>query len=198
MRSITIILFISVNLISFACSNRSTEEDNSKSSGQPPVLESPFPDSNLNEIDGTSDTSKTIAENIADRPDMVQLASGLESAELIASLSGPGPFTIFAPVDSAFNAAGIRVKKSPGSRPDKKMHDLLVNHIVSGFYRTNDLRSGMELSTIQDGKIRISVENGSYRIDGSTIITKNIIAKNGVIHIIDQVLNPADSVSAPR
>lgn len=188
-------VFFLVFMALSSCANRGSKENGEDTTTQS-QLENPEPDSNKNKIDSSSDTSKTIVENIAERPDMAILRTGIESAELVATLSGPGPFTIFAPIDTAFKIAGIRVKKLQSSGPDKKLQEVLTYHILSGFYTTDDLKSGMELSTVEGKKIRIEIQDRQYMINGVPITTRNIIAKNGVIHVIDRVLNPADSVAA--
>lgn len=193
MRSIAIILIIFVNLLFQACTSRTSREDTGDSSSQAHELENPEPDSNRNQIDSSSDTSKTIVENIADRPDMSVLISGIEAAELSASLTGPGPFTLLAPTDTAFSQAGIQISKTRKPGPDKKMQGLIGYHLVSGFYRTDDLASGMELTTLEGRKVRVTVDNGIYRVNGVPITVKNIVAKNGVIHVIDEVLSPPDT-----
>lgn len=190
-----IILVIGALMVITSCSNRgSVDNQDDTSRQQAPVLENPETDT-LNQIDSSSDTSKTIVENIADRPDMATLTSGIESAELIASLSGPGPFTVFAPTDSAFKRSNLKVRKLQKAGPDKKLQNVLVYHIVSGFYTTDDLKAGLELSTVQGQKIRIGTENGNFLVNGTPIILKNIIAKNGVIHVIDSILTPPDTVA---
>ncbi|HEY1008273.1 MAG TPA: fasciclin domain-containing protein [Sphingobacteriaceae bacterium] len=195
MRSIAIILVIFVSLLFQACTSRSSREDTGDSSNQAAELENPEPDSNRNQIDSSSDTSKTIVENIADRSDMSVLTSKIETTDLTASLTGPGPFTLLAPTDTAFSQAGIRVSKNRKPGPDKKMQGILGYHLVSGFYRTDDLTSGMELTTLEGRKIRVTVDNGVYRVNGVPITVKNIVAKNGVIHVIDQVLTPPDTAA---
>lgn len=200
MRNFASVIICFLALCAFAsCTNRESVENSTDTTRQS-VLENPETDSNANKIDSSSDTSKTIVENIADRSDMATLRTGIESAELIATLSGPGPFTVFAPVDTAFKMAGIKVRTAERSRLDEKLQDRLLYHVLSGFYTTDDLKNGMELSTVQGKKIRVTIEGGQSRVNGANIITRNIIAKNGVIHVIDSVLNPADSTStsAPK
>lgn len=190
-----IVLAIGFLMVITSCSNRGTVENQGDTlPQQAPVLENLETDT-LNQIDSSSDTSKTIVENIAVRPDMTTLTTGIESSELIASLSGPGPFTLFAPTDSAFKRSDIKVRKLHKAGPDKKLQNVLVYHVISGFYTTDDLKAGLELSTVQGQKVKISTEGGNFLVNGTPIILKNIIAKNGVIHVIDSVLSPPDTVS---
>lgn len=137
-----------------------------------------------------SDTSRTVNENIAEHSELQTLTSAIETAELITTLSGAGPITIFAPSDSAFKSSGIAVKDLEKSGPDKQLQKRLTYHMVSGAYRTTDLKNGMEITTVHGGKIRIAVKDGKYEINGSTILAPNLISKNGVVHVIDKVLTP--------
>ncbi len=194
MRSIALFLLIFFELSFLGCNSRQAEERTGDSTVQVPVPENPEPDSMQNQIDSSSDTSKTIVENIADRADLSMLTAGIESAELTASLTGQGPFTVFAPADTAFSLSGTRIRNAQKPGPDKKMQVLLGYHMVSGFYTTNDLKPGMELTTLQGGKIRITMDNGTYLVNETPITTKNIIAKNGVIHVIEKMLTPPDTL----
>jgi len=116
------------------------------------------------------------------------LVTALEAANLVDTLKGAGPFTVFAPTDDAFNAL-----------PSGVLDDLLANvtaltevltyHVVSGKYMAADVVTLSTLTTLQGGNLTISVTNG-VEIDGANVVQTDIACSNGVIHVIDAVLIP--------
>ncbi len=110
------------------------------------------------------------------------LAGALTSAMLVETLQGPGPFTVFAPTDAAF----AKLAAVPSG---DALKNVLLYHVVSGAVGSGDLKAGM-VPTLLDGK---SVEvdlTGGVTINSSKVTAANIIAKNGVIHVVDTVLIP--------
>jgi uncharacterized surface protein with fasciclin (FAS1) repeats len=110
------------------------------------------------------------------------LAGALTSAKLVETLQGPGPFTVFAPTDDAF------AKLSAVPTGDA-LKNVLLYHVVSGAVGSGDLQAGM-VSTLLDGKSVTVDLKGGVKINAAKVTTANIIAKNGVIHVIDSVLIP--------
>ena len=110
------------------------------------------------------------------------LASALTSAQLVETLRGPGPFTVFAPTDDAF-------AKLAAVPTGDALEDVLLYHVVAGAVGSGDLQTG-KVSTLLAGK-SLSVDlKGGVKINASAVTAANIIAKNGVIHVIDSVLVP--------
>ena len=110
------------------------------------------------------------------------LAGALTSAGLVETLQGPGPFTVFAPTDDAF-------AKLAAVPTGDALKNVLLYHVVSGAVGSGDLTAGM-VPTLLDGK-SVSVDlKGGVKINTSKVTAANIIAKNGVIHIVDTVLVP--------
>ncbi len=110
------------------------------------------------------------------------LAGALTSAKLVEALQGPGPFTVFAPTDDAF-AKLAAVPKGDA------LKNVLLYHVVSGAVGSGDLTAGM-VPTLLDGKSLTVDLKGGVTINTSKVTAANIIAKNGVIHVVDTVLVP--------
>lgn len=110
------------------------------------------------------------------------LAGALTSAGLVETLRGPGPFTVFAPTDDAFG-------KLAAVPTGNALKNVLLYHVVSGAVGSGDLTAGM-VPTLLDGKSVAVDLKGGVKINTSKVTAANIIAKNGVIHVVDTVLIP--------
>lgn len=115
------------------------------------------------------------------------LAAALKAADLIPTLKGKGPFTVFAPTDAAF--AKIPKADLDALLKDKaKLQAVLTYHVVSGKVMSTDLRSG-EVKTVQGSTVMISTLGGAM-INDAKVVGADVAADNGVIHAIDTVLMP--------
>jgi len=117
------------------------------------------------------------------------LATALGEAGLVATLKGPGPFTVFAPTDEAF-------AKLPAGALDKLLADkeklkaVLLYHVVAGKVTAKDVVKLTSAKTVQGGTVAISAKGGKVMVNASTVTTADVMASNGVIHVIDTVLVP--------
>ncbi len=114
--------------------------------------------------------------------------------DLVTALSGDGPFTVFAPTDAAF--ASLLTDLNFGSLddvPEATLRNILEYHVISGnALRSGDLNDGQTANTLLGESVSVSVANGSVQINDSNVRTADVEASNGVVHIIDQVLLPAE------
>lgn len=117
------------------------------------------------------------------------LAKALEEAGLVETLKGAGPFTVFAPTDEAFAALPAGTLDSLLADRDE-LTKVLTYHVVSGRVTSDQVTMLTEAETVQGSKLSISVENGQVRINDATVVTADVEASNGVIHVIDRVLIP--------
>lgn len=116
------------------------------------------------------------------------LATALTAADLITTLKGPGPFTVFAPTDEAF--AKVPKEKLDALLKDKvALTKVLTYHVVSGKVMAQDVKAGL-CKTIQGDSINVTVDNGKVKVDSANVTKTDITADNGVIHVIDTVLMP--------
>ncbi|MDQ2664810.1 MAG: fasciclin domain-containing protein [Gemmatimonadota bacterium] len=119
------------------------------------------------------------------------LAAALKAAGLIETLEGPGPFTVFAPTDAAF--AKLPAGTVEGLLADKeKLTSILTYHVVSGKVMAADIvkSNGAKPKTVNGQELDIVVRDGKVYVNGAQVVTADVQASNGVIHIIDGVLLP--------
>jgi uncharacterized surface protein with fasciclin (FAS1) repeats len=116
------------------------------------------------------------------------LVQAVQAAGLVETLSGEGPFTVFAPTDEAF--AQIPQETLQAVLADKeKLTAILTYHVVPGKLMAADVVRSTQLQTVQGQSITVSTEGG-VRVDNANVIQTDIEADNGVIHVIDQVIMP--------
>ena len=119
------------------------------------------------------------------------LITAVIEADLVAALKGDGPFTVFAPTDAAFAALPDGVLE--GLLNDKEqLANILLYHVVSGKVMAEDVLTmdGAAVNTLLGQEIEINIEDGMVYINDAQVITTDIEASNGVIHVIDTVLVP--------
>ena len=118
------------------------------------------------------------------------LVAALEAAGLVDTLSGDGPFTVFAPTDDAFAAlpAGT-VETLLGDIPT--LTDILLYHVVSGNVMAADVVTLDSATTLQGDDLSVSVDGDTVRINDARVLITDIQAANGTIHVIDSVLIPS-------
>jgi uncharacterized surface protein with fasciclin (FAS1) repeats len=115
------------------------------------------------------------------------LATALTAAGLIDTLKGPGPFTVFAPTDAAF--AKIPKADLDALLKDKaKLTAVLTYHVVGGKVMAADVKAG-KVKSVQGSDITVTTANG-VMVDGAKVTAVDIVADNGVIHVIDSVILP--------
>jgi uncharacterized surface protein with fasciclin (FAS1) repeats len=115
------------------------------------------------------------------------LVAAVQAAGLADTLSGPGPFTVFAPSDEAF--AALPKDKLDALLKDKAaLTKLLTYHVVSGKVMAADVKAG-KVPTVNGASITLATEGG-VTVDGARVVQADIGASNGVIHVIDKVIAP--------
>ena len=115
------------------------------------------------------------------------LVAALTQAELVATLQGDGPFTVFAPTDDAFAAAGIDLVHSTTKRA-RPLTDILLYHVVSGAVPSSAVTDGMS-ATVNGDDLSFAVGEG-VMVNDANVVLADVPASNGVIHVIDKVLMP--------
>jgi uncharacterized surface protein with fasciclin (FAS1) repeats len=136
----------------------------------------------------TAPPTRNIVETLVDAGSFTNLALGLDASGLLAKLAGKGPFTLFAPSDEAFG------KLPQGAleqllRDQAKLRSVLAYHVTGGQRAAEDLRSG-DVKTVQGSALRLRVSKSKVQVNGARVTTADMVATNGVIHVIDEVLLP--------
>ncbi len=123
--------------------------------------------------------------------DHTTLVKALKQAELVTALSNAGPFTVFAPVNAAFD------KLPEGTleglmKDDKKaeLQDILQYHVALAVYRTENMQDGQVIGQANGDNITLNVKDGKVMVNNSANIVASIPASNGIIHVVDAVLLP--------
>lgn len=121
------------------------------------------------------------------------LVDAIKAADLVKTLQGKGPFTVFAPTDDAFSKLPKEtladLLKPAGKN---KLQAILQNHVVSGRMSAGDVTGKESLKSLQGDSLRIRTKGDTVRIGDAKITKTDIKADNGVIHAIDTVMLPAD------
>ncbi len=141
---------------------------------------------------------KTIADLAASAGTFKTLLAAAAAADLAGALSGPGPLTVFAPTDEAFEKLPPGTVKELLKAENKgKLADILKYHIIAGrvpLAKALELREG---ATLQGAKLQATFSDGRVLIGPATLLTADLEASNGIVHVIDQVLLPPDAAGKP-
>lgn len=134
--------------------------------------------------------TKDIVDTAVDAGNFTTLVAAVQAADLVETLKGEGPFTVFAPTDEAFAALPEGTVEDL-LKPENKdqLTAILTYHVVPGKMMSGDLSNNMMATTAQGGDVTIMTEGG-VTVDGANVVTADIEASNGVIHVIDKVLLP--------
>ncbi|GAC1593978.1 MAG: hypothetical protein NVS3B25_16330 [Hymenobacter sp.] len=148
-------------------------------------------------VDGVAMTAdKNIIQNASAAKSVSTLVAAVKAAGLVETLSGPGPFTVFAPTNAAFDKlpnGAVAGLMDPASK--EKLKDVLTYHVIPGRLVAADLKEGQELTTVNGEKLHISVKDGKVLVSNgkdapATVQIADVISINGVTHVIDGVVLP--------
>jgi uncharacterized surface protein with fasciclin (FAS1) repeats len=118
------------------------------------------------------------------------LVAAVKAAKLDGALSGPGPFTVFAPTDDAFKKLPAGTVESLLKDPEGKLKQILLYHVVSGKNMAADVAKMKSLKTLQGGNLTITASKDGVFVNKAKVIIADIKPDNGVCHAIDSVLMP--------
>lgn len=124
--------------------------------------------------------------------DFSTLVAAVSAAGLVETLQGEGPFTVFAPTNAAFDAlpAGLVDKLLMPENKDVLVK-ILTYHVVSGAIMAADVTAG-DVASVEGGMIAVTTNDGGVQVNGASVVSPDILASNGVIHVIDAVILPPD------
>jgi uncharacterized surface protein with fasciclin (FAS1) repeats len=119
------------------------------------------------------------------------LAKALTAAGLVETLKGDGPFTVFAPTDAAFAKLPAGTVESLLKPENKdKLTSILTYHVVSGEVKAAQVASMSSAATVNGDTVAFKAQNNKVTVDGANVVKADIVASNGVIHVVDTVLMP--------
>lgn len=142
---------------------------------------------------GSSHHHKDIVDTAVDAGQFKTLATALDTAGLVETLKGDGPFTVFAPTDAAFAklpAGTVESLLKPENQD--KLRAILTYHVVPGRVMAADVSGLEEAKTVNGEMLSISTEGSAVMIDNAMVTKADITASNGVIHVVDTVLLPPE------
>jgi uncharacterized surface protein with fasciclin (FAS1) repeats len=140
--------------------------------------------------------SSTIVGLASANSNLKVLTKALKASGLDKKLSGPGPFTVFAPTDKAFAAlppGALETLLKPANK--QKLVALLSYHVVSGQEKSTDLKSG-SVPTLAGKPVTVKVQASGVTVNNAKVIKADVLASNGVVHVIDKVLMPMPAKKA--
>jgi uncharacterized surface protein with fasciclin (FAS1) repeats len=134
--------------------------------------------------------SGDIVETATEAGSFATLLTAADAAGLVETLQGEGPFTVFAPTDEAF--AALPAGTVDGLLADKEaLKEVLLYHVVAGAVTADQVVGLTSADSVEGSPIAIAVKDGTvYLNDSARVVTPDVMASNGVIHVIDEVLLP--------
>jgi len=148
-------------------------------------------------VDGVAMTpDRTIVQNAVQASSVTTLVKAVQAASLDGTLSGTGPFTVFAPTNAAFDKlpkGALAGLLKPESKD--KLKGVLTYHVIAGRLLAQDLRDGQQLTTVNGQKLTVTVKDGKVMVSNgtdapATVQIPDVISSNGVTHVIDGVVLP--------
>ena len=136
---------------------------------------------------------KTIVDLAINNGSFSTLVDALKAADLVGTLKGEGPFTVFAPNDDAFTKLPKGTQKSLMKSTNKsRLQDILKYHVIRGRKMAADLSSVSSVKTLGGDSLKVTKKGNVLRVGDAKIRQTNLEAQNGIVHVIDQVLMPKE------
>ena len=175
---------ITATVFLFACNNTTTESKTESATAEN--------SSNAGQANVKDDASmKDIVKIAVGSPDHSTLVKALQQAELVDVLANPGPFTVFAPTNAAFDklpAGTVDGLMKPEKKTD--LQNILQYHVTTSSLKADFFTDGMTIGMVNGGTVTVSVKDGKIILNNSATIVTSIPASNGMVHVIDGVLLP--------
>jgi uncharacterized surface protein with fasciclin (FAS1) repeats len=138
-----------------------------------------------------AEAPKTVVDIAIGSADHTTLVAAVGAAELVETLKGAGPFTVFAPTNAAFAAlpkGTVEALLTPEKKAD--LAGILTYHVVAGDVKAASLTDGQKVKTLQGGELTVSIKDGKVMINGANVTAADLAGSNGTVHVIDGVLLP--------
>jgi uncharacterized surface protein with fasciclin (FAS1) repeats len=135
-------------------------------------------------------TEENIVAVAQQTPDLSTLVKALSAAGLVETLEEPGPYTVFAPTNQAFEALGGTLNTLLEPQNKAELAEILTYHVVPGKLTSSELSDGQKLKTVQGDTLEVRIADGEVTVNGAKVVTPDVEASNGIVHVIDEVLIP--------
>lgn len=185
MKIVTKLFTIVTILLTMACESGTT--NNSNTTNENAAAATTGGQEKVND----NDSQKDIVKIAMASKDHSTLVAALKQADLVTSLSNAGPFTVFAPVNAAFDKLPAGTLESL-MKDDKKayLQNILQYHVAVAVLKADSFTDGQVIGMVNGDNVTVSVKNGKVMLNNSATIIASIPASNGIIHVIDAVLLP--------
>jgi len=135
--------------------------------------------------------TESIVQTASNAGSFKTLVTALQAADLVSTLDGAGPFTVFAPTDAAFAKLPAGTVESLLKPENKdKLRAVLTYYVVSGRIASSEIPASTRAKTVQGQELTIAKDGAGVRVDAASVVTPDIACSNGVIHVIDAVVLP--------
>ncbi len=136
---------------------------------------------------------QNIVQNITAGENLATLGGLIKQADMVKTLNAPGPYTVFAPTDEAFEALpGGSIDDLMKPENKQRLTQILNNHVVAGKLGSADLKDGTMLKTVGGQQLKVTNQNGKIMVNGANVEPGDGQSSNGVIHVVDKVLMPEE------
>ena len=171
-----------------ACGDDANEADSAATNPAVATTAAPAPEPTMAPEPGT------IVDVAVAAGDFTTLVAAVEAAGLVETLSGPGPFTVFAPTDAAFAAAldSLGLTAEELLADTETLTSILTYHVIAGEVPSSAVveMDGESAATVNGAEVMISVDGDTVMVNEATVVAVDVPASNGIIHVIDSVLLP--------
>ncbi len=177
-----LLLGLCIPALAFGVAACSDDDDSSDSTTTEQVEEAP----------AEAGASMDIVETAQATPDLTTLVDAVVAAELVETLQGEGPFTVFAPTNDAFAELPpeeLQRLLKPANRDE--LANILTYHVVAGDVKAADLSDGQMVETVQGDDLTVSIDGDKVMINDAEVVQADIETSNGTVHVIDGVLLPS-------
>lgn len=165
-------------------------DDNDATTTEAPSTEAPMTTEAPMDTEAPAEEPGDIVAIASGSEDFSTLVAAVSAAGLVETLQGEGPFTVFAPTNAAFEAlpAGLVDKLLLPENKDLLVQ-ILTYHVVSGAVMAADVVAG-DVPSVEGSNIAVTTNDGGVQVNGANVTTADLVASNGVIHVIDAVILP--------
>jgi uncharacterized surface protein with fasciclin (FAS1) repeats len=189
--SLSVVAAMTLAMVS--CGNSETKTETTMTDTTTMTTEAPAPPAEEGVMVGGAMMvpSKDIVDNAMNSSEHTTLVAAVKQAELVETLKGAGPFTVFAPTNASFDklpAGTVDNLMKPENKG--KLKNILTYHVVPGALKAADLKDGQMLKTVQGEELKVTVKDGKVMINNAEVTTADVISSNGVTHVINAVLMP--------
>jgi transforming growth factor-beta-induced protein len=187
----TIAALLALTLVAAACGD---DDDSSDEAATETTVEQSTTEAEMAEDEAMAEESGTIVEVAVADGNFTTLVAAADAAGLVETLSGEGPFTVFAPTDAAFAAAleDLDLTAEELLADTELLTSVLTYHVVPAEVPSSEVVTldGQSVATVNGAELTITVDGETVMVDDATVIAVDVEASNGVIHVIDSVLLP--------